>query len=151
VAYRGLNHVGLVVTDLERARHFFGEVLGLEPHPRMGRWYRVGDCAIHLLPPMPQAGGDESLQHRYQHVAIQVDDVGAICRRLMAMSLEPFQINSQLEFRPIPSPDDDLSYGTGSVLVRDPDGNLIEFMQIGRALFAAEPDPFAPSEAVDGR
>jgi catechol 2,3-dioxygenase-like lactoylglutathione lyase family enzyme len=143
MTFRGINHVALVVTDLDRSRHFMGDVLGLERHPKMPRWYRVGDCAVHLLKPMPEAGADGSLYHRHQHLAIQVDDVRPLLRRLIANSLEPFQINSELEPHPVASPDDPLDYGTGSVLVRDPDGNLFEFLEIGRGLFADEPDPFA--------
>ena len=143
MSYLGINHVALVVTDLDRSRHFMDEVLGLERHPKMPRWYRVGDCAVHLLKPMPEAGADSSLYHHHQHLAIQVDDVRAVLRRLIANSLEPFQINSELEPHPVASLDDPLDYGTGSVLVRDPDGNLFEFLEIGRGLFAGEPDPFA--------
>ncbi|MBV9334790.1 MAG: VOC family protein [Solirubrobacterales bacterium] len=151
MGYLGLNHVALVVTDLERSRHFMGEVLGLERHPRMPRWYCVGDCAVHLLQPMPDAGVDSSLYHRYQHVAIQVDDVCAVLCRLLANGLEPFQIDSALRRRPISSIDDPLDYGTGSVLVRDPDENLFEFMEIGRGLFAGEPDPFAREASTSTR
>lgn len=143
MSYQGINHVALVVTDLERSRHFMGEVLGLERHPKMPRWYRVGDCAVHLLKPMPEAGTDGSLYHHHQHLAIQVDDIRAVLARLIDNSLEPFQINSELEPHPVASVDDPLDYGTGSVLVRDPDGNLFEFLEIGRGLFAGEPDPFA--------
>ncbi len=143
MSYVGINHVALVVTDLERSHHFMGDVLGLERHPKMPRWYRVGDCAVHLLKPMPEAGADGSLYHQHQHLAIQVDDVRAVLRRLITNSLEAFQVNSELEPHLVSSLDDPLDYGTGSVLVRDPDGNLFEFLQIGRGLFAGEPDPFA--------
>lgn len=143
MSYQGINHVALVITDLERSRHFMGEILGLERHPKMPRWYRVGDCAVHLLGPMPDAGADASLYHHHQHLAIQVDDVRAVLARLMAHSLEPFQINSELEPHVVTDLDDPLDYGTGSVLVRDPDGNLFEFLEIGRGLFTGEPDPFA--------
>lgn len=51
----GLQHVALVVSDLARARQFYGEHLGMEELPRPasfafgGAWLRAGDQEIHLL------------------------------------------------------------------------------------------------------
>ena len=49
-----LHHVSLPVTDLERSRAFYGEVLGLRelprpPFPFPGAWYQLGDCQLHLI------------------------------------------------------------------------------------------------------
>ncbi|HEX6047654.1 MAG TPA: VOC family protein [Gemmatimonadaceae bacterium] len=49
-----LHHVSLPVSDLERAKHFYETVLGLEPIPRPpfdfdGAWYRAGDRDVHLI------------------------------------------------------------------------------------------------------
>ena len=50
-----LQHCGLVVSDLERSRRFYGEALGLEELPRpsnfafAGAWFALGDTEIHLL------------------------------------------------------------------------------------------------------
>lgn len=42
-----LNHVAILVSDIERSRRFYLEVLGLEPIPRPafdfpGAWFRIG-------------------------------------------------------------------------------------------------------------
>lgn len=49
-----LHHVSLAVTDVARARRFYGDVLGLHelprpPFPFDGAWYRVGDRQLHLV------------------------------------------------------------------------------------------------------
>ena len=50
-----LQHVGLIVSDLERSRRFYGEALGLEEVQRpanftfAGAWFRFGGSEIHLL------------------------------------------------------------------------------------------------------
>jgi catechol 2,3-dioxygenase-like lactoylglutathione lyase family enzyme len=36
----------------------------------------------------------------------------------------------------ITSREDPLGFGIGSIFVRDPDGNLIEFLQLGHGIFA---------------
>jgi glyoxylase I family protein len=57
---RALHHVSFPVRDLERARHFYGEVLGLEeiarPDLRVpGAWHRAGGVEVHLLVTPPGA------------------------------------------------------------------------------------------------
>ena len=38
--------------------------------------------------------------------------------------------------------DDAMDFGTGSLFVQDPDGNLIEFLQLGHGIFdSSESDP----------
>ncbi len=49
-----LHHVAISVSDLARARQFYGDVLGLEEIPRPnfpfdGAWYRVGNREVHLI------------------------------------------------------------------------------------------------------
>jgi glyoxylase I family protein len=52
--FETLHHVAIVVSDLARAKDFYGNVLGLEeiarpPFPFDGAWYRVGDRDFHLI------------------------------------------------------------------------------------------------------
>ena len=49
-----LHHVAVSVSDLARAKEFYGDVLGLEEiarpaFPFDGAWYRVGNQEVHLI------------------------------------------------------------------------------------------------------
>ena len=63
IAIVRLDHIQINVTDLARAKRFYGEVLGLEEAPRpesfdfAGAWYRIGEVDLHLVvrPPEPDS------------------------------------------------------------------------------------------------
>jgi catechol 2,3-dioxygenase-like lactoylglutathione lyase family enzyme len=140
--YQGINHVSLLVTNSERAKHFFLEVLGLEQHKHIPVWFIAGASTIHTIE-IPDAPPLETSPYDVvHHVALQVDDLHEVLSRLLAASLKPFQVDIKMHKKPLMNADDDLSYGTGTIFVSDPDGNLFEFVQIGRGLFAQEPDLF---------
>jgi len=49
-----IHHVSLPVTDLEKSKKFYNEILGLEeikrpPFNFPGAWYQIGDCQLHLI------------------------------------------------------------------------------------------------------
>ena len=58
-----LQHVGLVVSDLDRSRAFYSGALGVEEVPRPssfrfdGAWFRFGGTEIHLLAEAHSTGG----------------------------------------------------------------------------------------------
>ncbi len=140
--FEGINHVALVVTDLERSRKFFREVLGMPEHPKISRWFCAGACAIHLIE-NKDAGVDKSPYRATQHVAIQVDDRHELVSRLIKAGVEPFQWTMEGVRSALTSADDSLTWGTQTVLTHDPDGNLLEFIEMGVGLFESEPNPFA--------
>ena len=89
-----IQHVGLIVSDLDRSRRFYARALGLEEVPRPsnftfdGAWFRFGGTEIHLLAEAHTTGGAghgsrpgrrPGLDH---HVAFEVDDLEADCARL---------------------------------------------------------------------
>ena len=141
--YQGINHVSLLVRNSEQARHFFVDVLGLQQHERIPVWFIAGAGMIHAI-----EISDAPLEHSslpydvVRHVALQAENLHELVGRLLAASLKPYQLDTELRQKPLTDPNDDLSYGTGTVFVSDRDGNLFEFVQIGRGFFAHEPDLF---------
>src|SRR5437667_1721736 len=89
-----LQHVGLIVSDLERSRRFYAEALRLEEVPRpanftfAGAWFRFGDSEIHLLAEVHTTGragapdpGPSGAFGLVSHIALEVEDLGAACVR----------------------------------------------------------------------
>src|SRR5262245_52764364 len=51
---QGLDHVTIVVADLERSRKFYCDALGMQEVPRpgfsfLGKWFQAGKTQIHLI------------------------------------------------------------------------------------------------------
>ncbi|MEZ4560373.1 MAG: VOC family protein [Caldilineaceae bacterium] len=100
------------------ARHFYGELLGLEEipppeslHDLKVIWYRLGNTELHILTEEPQ-GQD----HSGRHFCIAVDDVEAWRERLQAAGV------AVVGTTPIP--------GRPRYFIRDPFGNMIEITTI---------------------
>jgi catechol 2,3-dioxygenase-like lactoylglutathione lyase family enzyme len=131
-----INHVGLVVRDKDAAERFYVDILGLERHPTRPPWLKLnGVNAIHLIP-VPTEEVDPR-HHRFRHVALQVPDLRAVLRLLLDHELRVVQFDFQGNEKEIASRDDALDFGTGSLFVQDPDGNTIEFLQLGHGIFVA--------------
>jgi catechol 2,3-dioxygenase-like lactoylglutathione lyase family enzyme len=125
-----LQHCGLIVSDLERSRRFYGEALGLEEIPRPpnftfgGVWFRVGEDEIHLLDeadttgragvPEPGRSLDGGLA---THIALEVDDLLVVQERMGRHGVAPAS-------GPMPRGD-----GVVQLFLRDPDGYVVEFFE----------------------
>ena len=53
-AIESIHHISIPATDLERSRHFYGEILGLNEIDRPtfdvpGIWYQLGEHQLHLI------------------------------------------------------------------------------------------------------
>lgn len=118
----GIDHVQVTVAphELEAARRFYGEILGLEPAPRPGdpgegAWYRIGSVQLHLALE-DRAAADANRSRR--HVCYRVADLAAAEKRLRDAG-----IRIQPDQRPIP--------GVRRFFVEDPGGNRIEIAAPG--------------------
>src|SRR6478736_9523049 len=111
-----LNHVALLVADLDRSCEFYLRVLKLQPIPRPafdfpGAWFRLGtQQELHLIGERaePVISGSRS-----NHFALQVSEIEAWEKHLVSVSAD---------FRPKKLRPD----GAEQIFVRDPDGHVIE-------------------------
>ncbi|PIP02498.1 MAG: glyoxalase [Zetaproteobacteria bacterium CG12_big_fil_rev_8_21_14_0_65_54_13] len=113
-------HIGLLVSDLERAAAFYEQMLGLQriERPQLnfdGLWYGLdAGQQIHLmLLDSPYTGCDKP-DHggRDNHIAMQVEDFDGIRQRLDAAGITTTQSKS----------------GRTALFCRDPDGNTFELI-----------------------
>jgi glyoxylase I family protein len=117
-----LHHASLPVTDLERARKFYGELLGLEEierpdFPFDGTWYRAGECEVHLIVPMEGLDlgvAPSEINPFAVHTAFEIEDYEATIAALREAGLEML----------------DTGVDNGQVWVQDPDGNVIELIAV---------------------
>jgi catechol 2,3-dioxygenase-like lactoylglutathione lyase family enzyme len=126
----GLQHCGLIVSDLTRSRRFYRDALGLEEVPRppnftfAGAWFQVGEGQLHLLVEADTTGtaggpdpGPSVAVGLANHIALEVDDLEAAVARLGEHDVP-------LVGGPMPRGD-----GWTQVFARDPDGYVIELFQ----------------------
>ena len=113
-------HAALVVTDLNQAKYFYSNVLGLSEVERSlkypGVWYQVGDFQLHLVTsstPLVAAVKIEKLG-RNRHLAFAVTQLDAVKSRLEAHGF-PVQMSAS---------------GRPALFTQDPDQNVIELGEI---------------------
>jgi len=109
-----IDHVAINVSDMPRARAFYGGILKLKevPRPRSfdfaGAWYRIGTVDLHLI----SRGEVDALSRR--HFAFWLSDVPAAAKSIESAGVtviwDTYKIDSIDRF-----------------FVRDPDGNRLEF------------------------
>ena len=110
-----IDHVSVIITDVERSRRFYRDVLGLKEiaKPRtfdfVVVWFDVGNQQLHLLlkdrPDRPSP----------RHFALRVADAGAARAHFRERGVPA------AEATPIP--------GADRFFIHDPDGNRIEIIQ----------------------
>jgi catechol 2,3-dioxygenase-like lactoylglutathione lyase family enzyme len=136
IAIEAIHHVCVVVRDWDAAEDFYMEVLGLKRHPVVPFWLVLNERSTLHLVPMPEADAVGSRRLQFQHFALQVTDLRGVLKVLLDNGQKPFQADFRSNRRAITAGDDPLDFGTGSLFVYDPEGNLIEFLQLGHGLFA---------------
>lgn len=115
-------HIGLIISDLARAKQFYEGVLGLTPSNKRpalsfeGVWYNIGINQIHLMcvPDPYQDAIKPAHGGRDIHLALAVDDVEPVIQALERAGVAYTKSMS----------------GRAAVFCRDPDGNAIEFSAI---------------------
>ena len=126
-----IQHVGLVVSDLERSRRFYRDALGLEEVPRPtnftfdGAWFRFGEHELHLLTEahttggagQPDGGGAGAERGLTHHLAFEVGDLAEARARLAEAGVE-------LSGGPMPRGD-----GVTQMFFVDPDGYVLEYFE----------------------
>ena len=125
---RTINHVTLIVDDLERAREFYTNVLGLEELPAYAfdypvQFYKINDTQqLHLTewPDTPSFRG---------HVCLQVEDFNETFRRLKARDAVDTRPWGKVRR---------LRDGAMQMFARDPAGNLIELSHPDAATVSPE-------------
>ena len=116
-----LHHVNVTVPRSleEAAKHFYGDVMGLQEVPkpeasraRGGAWYQLGQMQLHLSVEEPR--GENCTSKR--HVCYTVSDLAEAEQRFRNASIEIV-------------PDDMPTPGWSRFYVRDPGGNRLEIAQ----------------------
>lgn len=113
-------HAAILVSDLEKAEHFYGNVLGLPKVDRQlkypGAWYQIGNTQIHLILDATISSGLHNAEKwgRNRHVAFAVDDLQAAKERLKTYGLD-VQMSAS---------------GRAALFIHDPDGNVVELTEV---------------------
>jgi catechol 2,3-dioxygenase-like lactoylglutathione lyase family enzyme len=129
IEIEAIDHVGVVVRNLEAAERFYVSVLGLRRHPARRSWLRLGDATMLHLVHVPDAVPGDPPHHALRHVALRVADLRAALRHLLDHDVSVFQVDFEGNMRRLDSGEDSLDFGSGALFARDPDGNTIELVR----------------------
>jgi catechol-2,3-dioxygenase len=112
----GVNELVLEVVDLERAEHFYAELLGFPVVERWEHrdavWVLAGSTRIGLWTPQVGVAGGRGGIHVHYALHIAAENYSATVERLRGRGLEVFE--------------DDFG-DSRAAYVTDPDGNVVEF------------------------
>ena len=124
-----IHHVALTVTDIERSRKFYREIMSIEeiprpPFPFPGAWFQVGDSQqLHLIVHSRATFREKPLDTRDVHFAVRVPSHRAAVEFLRAKG-----------YREDADPDDPYcmivqphaTAGYPQIYICDPDRHVIE-------------------------
>jgi catechol 2,3-dioxygenase-like lactoylglutathione lyase family enzyme len=148
----GVHHIGISVPDLARAREFYLDILGAVEEVEPLEWAdnpfidavvglpqsaarqffcRLGnvqiECFEYSAPrpaPLERRGVNE---YGYTHIALQVEDVAEVHRRIVAAGLE---VHAPPELSMITVGPDGVKHGYAGAYCRDFFGNVFEILEI---------------------
>src|SRR5690242_18140177 len=110
-----IDHVAIDITDVDRAKAFYGGVLGLREVPRPesfdfgGAWYQIGPEVLHLV------SRSTKFPEAPHHFCLWVEDVHAAAKWIEAAG---YAVTWDRRYK---------ITGIDRFFVRDPDGNRVEF------------------------
>lgn len=120
IKYDGLHHISLTVTNLDRAKDFYGKILCLKEIQRPnfdfpGAWYQVEQQQLHLIvfPSSQTIRQDKNLSSREGHFALRVKNYGNTLNWLKKKNVEILEKPNSKS-------------GFAQIFCADPDGNLVE-------------------------
>ncbi|MCC3357386.1 VOC family protein [Bacillus sp. REN16] len=120
INYKELHHVSLTVTNLEKAKDFYSNILCLKEIERPnfdfpGAWYAVGNQQLHLivLPKSQTIRKDKSISSREGHFALRVENYYDTLNWLSINNVTVLEKPDSVS-------------GFAQIFCADPDGNLIE-------------------------
>lgn len=125
IQVKSIDHVTLVVKNLERSREFYVDGLGMTEVLRPsfsfpGSWFQAGATQIHLIqehvgtPPAGNPLPEQFRTSRSQHFAFVVDNAEAAFARAQELGMK---VVSSPKSRPD---------GFVQVFLNDPDGHVVE-------------------------
>lgn len=112
-------HTAVLVSDLEKAEHFYGTVLGLPKVERVlkfpGVWYQLDGVQIHLIvaADAPSELINAEKWGRNRHLAFAVENL-EVAKATLSEHGYPTQMSAS---------------GRPALFTQDPDGNVIELSQ----------------------
>ena len=115
------HHVSFSVSDIDRARAFYGELLGLPEIERPdfgipGAWYQAGEIQVHLIVApegAPTGAPPERISPVANHAAFEIEDYGAARDALLERGVALIETGAEV----------------GQLFLQDPDGNVIELIR----------------------
>ena len=125
---RQLHHVSVPVTDVERAKAFYRDVLGLEeierpPFDFGGAWFALADGQLHLIQhPAATFRGEKPVDSRDTHFAVRVASFRAALERLREHGYDAESEDDLKRMRVRP----DATAGFPQIHLLDPDRNVVE-------------------------
>lgn len=128
ILHESIHHASLIVTDLERSKAFYEQILGLRELERPafhfpGAWYAIGDNGqqLHLLVHEGETKRSGGIDTRDGHFAIRVADFDKAVDWLREQKVEHKANKESIT-------------GFAQIFLMDPDRNIIELNAVSRVV-----------------